>query len=374
MNGGLAVFYRDINERKQAEEKLKEADRRKDEFLAMLAHELRNPLAPIAAAAELLSIKGLNPEDIKHTSEVISRQVSHMTSLVNDLLDISRVTSGLVTLVRAPMDIKAIMAEAIEQVEPMIRAHDHHLEVLAAPLTLLVWGDHKRLVQVLANLLNNAAKYTPAGGNIVLQVEALEGYVGLTVRDSGIGMSPELVESAFELFAQAQRTSDRAEGGLGIGLALVRGIVELHGGTVTAHSKGLGLGSEFKVMLPRAGEIAPAVEKPGHSVAAQSGAAELKVLIVDDNVDAAKMLAMLLKIAGQRVFVEHRPGRALELAREVQPDVYLLDIGLPEMDGNELARRLRARPETSKAVLIAVTGYSQETGGASPSGRSSTII
>jgi PAS domain S-box-containing protein len=368
LNGGLAVFYRDINERKQAEEKLKEADRRKDEFLAMLAHELRNPLAPIAAAAELLSIKGLNPGDIKHTSEVISRQVSHMTSLVNDLLDISRVTSGLVTLVRAPMDIKAIMAEAIEQVEPMIRAHDHHLEVLAAPLTLLVWGDHKRLVQVLANLLNNATKYTPPGGKIVLQVEALEGYVALTVRDSGIGMSPELVESAFELFAQAQRTPDRAEGGLGIGLALVRGIVELHGGTVTAHSKGLGKGSEFRVMLPRAGEIAAAVEKPGHSLAAQAGAAELKVLIVDDNVDAAKMLAMLLKIAGQRVFVEHRPGRALELAREVQPDVFLLDIGLPEMDGNELARRLRAQPETSGAVLIAVTGYSQEAGGASPIG------
>ncbi len=190
----------------------------------------------------------------------------------------------------------------------------------------------------------------------------------LTVRDSGIGMSPELVESAFELFAQAQRTSDRAEGGLGIGLALVRGIVELHGGTVTAHSKGLGLGSEFRVLLPRAGEIAPAVEKPGHSLAAQAGAAELKVLIVDDNVDAAKMLAMLLKIAGQRVFVEHQPRHALELAREAQPDVCLLDIGLPEMDGNELARRLRAQPETSKAVLIAVTGYSQETGGASPIG------
>jgi CheY-like chemotaxis protein len=202
----------------------------------------------------------------------------------------------------------------------------------------------------------------------VLQVEALEGYVGLTVRDSGIGMSPELVESAFELFAQAQRTSDRAEGGLGIGLALVRGIVELHGGTVTAHSKGLGRGSEFKVLLPRAGEIAPAVEKPGHSLAGQTGTAELKVLIVDDNVDAARMLAMLLKIAGQRVLVEHQSGHALELAREAQPDVCLLDIGLPEMDGNELARRLRAQPETSKAVLIAVTGYSPETGGASPIG------
>ncbi|NPC54540.1 ATP-binding protein [Caenimonas soli] len=366
LNGGLAVFYRDINERKQAEEKLKEADRRKDEFLAMLAHELRNPLAPIAAAAELLSIEGLNSEDVQHTSEVISRQVSHMTSLVNDLLDMSRVTSGLVTLVRAPMDIKSIMAEAIEQVEPLIRSRDHHLAVLPAPVPALVWGDHKRLVQVLANLLNNAVKYTPPGGNIVLKVEALEGYVGLSVRDNGIGMSPELVESAFELFAQAQRTSDRADGGLGIGLALVRGIVELHGGTVTAHSDGLGLGSEFRVLLPRAGEIAPAVEKPGQSLAAQAGAAELKVLIVDDNVDAAQMLGMLLKVSGQRVFVEHLPKHALELARAAQPDVCLLDIGLPEMDGNELARRLRAQPETAGSVLIAVTGYSQENGRPSP--------
>jgi PAS domain S-box-containing protein len=361
LNGGLAVFYRDINERKRAEEKLKEADRRKDEFLAMLAHELRNPLAPIAAAAELLSIEGLNPEDVKHTSEVISRQVSHMTSLVNDLLDMSRVTSGLVTLVRAPMDIKSIMAEAIEQVEPLIRARDHHLAVLPAPVPALVWGDHKRLVQVLANLLNNAAKYTPPGGNIVLQVEALEGYVGLSVRDNGIGMSPELVESAFELFAQAQRTFDRAEGGLGIGLALVRGIVELHGGTVTAHSDGIGLGSEFRVLLPRAGEIGTAPEKPG-DVADEAGPAELKVLIVDDNVDAARMLAMLLKLSGLRVFVEHQPRHALELARAAQPDVCLLDIGLPEMDGNELARRLRAQPETSRAILVAVTGYSQEKG------------
>ena len=366
LNGGLAVFYRDINERKQAEEKLKEADRRKDEFLAMLAHELRNPLAPIAAAAELLSIEGLNPEDVKHTSEVISRQVSHMTSLVNDLLDMSRVTSGLVTLVRAPMDIKSIMAEAIEQVEPMIRARDHHLAVLPAPVPALIWGDHKRLVQVLANLLNNAAKYTPPGGNIVLQVEAQEGYVGLSVRDDGIGMSPELVESAFELFAQAQRSPDRADGGLGIGLALVRGIVELHGGTVTAHSQGVGKGSEFRVLLPRAGEIAAVAEQPDHPLATQAGAAELKVLIVDDNVDAARMLAMLLKVAGQRVFVEHQPKHALEVARAAQPDVCLLDIGLPEMDGNELARRLRAQPETSKAVLIAVTGYSQEKGSASP--------
>ena len=360
LNGGLAVFYRDINERKQAEEKLKEADRRKDEFLAMLAHELRNPLAPIAAAAELLSIEGLNAEDVKHTSEVISRQVSHMTSLVNDLLDMSRVTSGLVTLVRAPMDIMSILAEAIEQVEPLIRSRDHHLAVLPAPVPALVWGDHKRLVQVLANLLNNAAKYTPPGGNIVLKVEALEGFVGLSVRDDGIGMSAELVDSAFELFAQAQRTSDRADGGLGIGLALVRGIVELHGGTVTAHSGGPGLGSEFRVVLPRAGELAAAIEKPGRPLPAQAGAAELKVLIVDDNVDAAKMLAMLLKIAGQRVFVEHQPKHALEVARAAQPDVCLLDIGLPEMDGNELARRLRAQPETSNAVLVAVTGYSQD--------------
>lgn len=251
LGGGVAVFYRDINQRKQAEEKLKEADRRKDEFVAMLAHELRNPIAPIAAAAEVLSMPGIDAADVKHTGEVIARQIGHMTDLVNDLLDISRITSGMLDLHYSRVDVNQIVPEAIEQAEPLIRAHAHHLTVHPAGEPALVWGDRHRLVQVLVNLLNNSAKYTPRGGSIAVQVDSQEKHVVLSVRDNGIGMPPHLVVSVFELFAQAQRTPERATGGLGIGLALVKGIVDLHGGTVSAYSAGIGLGSEFRVMLPR---------------------------------------------------------------------------------------------------------------------------
>jgi signal transduction histidine kinase len=251
LGGGMAIFYRDIEQRKKAEEKLKVADRRKDEFVAKLAHELRNPIAPIASAAGVLSLPGLRPADVQRAGEIISRQVGHMTGLVNELLDIARITSGVVDLHPSDLDINEIVPEAVEQAEPLIKSHAHHLEVQLAAGSPRVWGDHQRLVQVLANLLNNAAKYTPTGGNIVLKVSAEEDYVLICVGDNGIGMPPEVVETAFELFAQAQRTPDRSEGGLGIGLALVKGIVELHGGTVTAHSDGPGRGSEFRVLLPQ---------------------------------------------------------------------------------------------------------------------------
>ena len=251
LGGGMAIFYRDIEQRKKAEEKLKVADRRKDEFVAKLAHELRNPIAPIASAAGVLSLPGLRPADVQRAGEIISRQVGHMTGLVNELLDIARITSGVVDLHPSDLDINEIVPEAVEQAEPLIKSHAHHLEVQLAAGSPRVWGDHQRLVQVVANLLNNAAKYTPTGGKIVLKVSAEEDYVVICVGDNGIGMPPELVETAFELFAQAQRTPDRSEGGLGIGLALVKGIVELHGGTVTAHSDGPGRGSEFRVLLPQ---------------------------------------------------------------------------------------------------------------------------
>jgi signal transduction histidine kinase len=251
LGGGMAIFYRDIDQRKKAEEKLKLADRRKDEFVAKLAHELRNPIAPIAAAAGVLSLPGLRPEDVQRAGDIISRQVGYMTGLVNELLDIARITSGVVDLHPSDLDINEIVPEAVEQAEPLIKSHAHQLEIQLASESPRVWGDRQRLVQVLANLLNNSAKYTPTGGNIVLQVRAEEDYVVISVRDNGIGMPPELVETAFELFAQAQRTPDRTEGGLGIGLALVKGIVELHGGTVTAQSEGPGTGSEFRALLPR---------------------------------------------------------------------------------------------------------------------------
>jgi PAS domain S-box-containing protein len=249
--GGMALFYRDISKRKRAEEKLKLADRRKDEFVATLAHELRNPIAPIASAAAILSLTGLGPGDVRHAGEVILRQVGHMTRLVNELLDISRIASGVVELHPGQLDMNEVVPEAVEQSEPLIASHAHHLSVRPSDEPARVWGDRQRLVQVMVNLLNNAAKYTPNGGSIALEVRAEEDYVVISVRDNGIGMPADLVESAFELFAQAERTPDRTEGGLGIGLALVKGIVELHGGTVTAHSEGPGRGSEFRVLLPR---------------------------------------------------------------------------------------------------------------------------
>jgi signal transduction histidine kinase len=237
--------------RRMAEEKLKEAGRRKDEFVVTLAHELRNPIAPIAAAAELLSLPGIGPADVGHAGEVISRQVGHMTDLVNDLLDISRIASGLVELHQRLLDVNEIVIEAIEQVEPLLKSRAHHLAMNLACEPARVWGDHLRLVQVVANLLSNAAKYTPRGGEILVTVELDEEDVSISVRDNGIGMPAELVDSVFELFAQVKRTSDRRDGGLGIGLALVKGLVERHGGRVSAHSAGMGLGSVFQVVLPR---------------------------------------------------------------------------------------------------------------------------
>jgi PAS domain S-box-containing protein len=360
LDGGMAVFYRDINERKQAEEKLKQADRRKDEFLAMLAHELRNPLAPIAAAAQLLARAELSALDVKHTSEVIARQVGHMTRLVNDLMDMSRVKGGQIDVDKVSLDVNEIVPEAVEQIEVLLRERGHRLNVRLSATPARVLGDRTRLVQVLANLLNNAAKYTAPGGDIALRVDAQEDYVAIAVRDSGIGMSADLLESAFGLFVQGQRSPDRTAG-LGIGLALVKAIVELHGGTTIAHSAGPGHGSEFLVLLPRDRASSQLGEKPVlDSLLAPTGLRELNILIVDDNVDAARMLALLMKVAGHRAVVAHEPQYALQLAQSTPPDVCLLDIGLPGMNGNELARHLRANPATSGAVLIAVTGYGQE--------------
>jgi len=350
----------DITERKAVEEKLREADRRKDEFLAMLAHELRNPLAPIGAAAELLQRMKLDEAMIKRTSQIIGRQVGHMTGLIDDLLDVSRVTRGLVQLEIEPLDVGAVLHEAVEQVMPLIQARRHDLALRQPPPGTLVAGDRKRLVQVVANLLNNAAKYTPEGGRLEIgSALDADGRVCIEVLDNGIGMAPELAVRAFELFAQAERSSDRASGGLGLGLALVKSLVELHGGVVACDSAGPGRGSRFAVCLPLlecqdATAAPPCEELP---IDAQPGS--LRVMIVDDNVDAAVTLSMLLESGGHRVAVEHDALRALECARQFSPQVCLLDIGLPEVDGLELARRLRALPQAMDALLVAVTGYGQ---------------
>ena len=359
-DGGLVCFFLDLTERKCAEEKLRAADQRKDEFLAMLAHELRNPLAPISAAADLLKIGRLDEARVRHSSAIIGRQVKHMTSLVDDLLDVSRVTRGLVTLARAPVAARTIVDEAIEQVRPMFEARRQHLAVDLPDPDTTVMGDKARLVQVLANLLNNAAKYSPEGRRIEVGARSDGTRLLLDVRDEGIGMETALTAHVFDLFTQAQRSSDRSQGGLGLGLALVKHLVELHGGTVACSSPGPGQGSRFDVALPLAEimqETADGAPEGGLSPAAP---APLRLLVVDDNIDAAATLGMLLEACGYAVEVENDSRSALARALAAPPQAALLDIGLPDMDGNELARRLRADPTTRDMVLVAVTGYGQE--------------
>ncbi|HZY19853.1 MAG TPA: PAS domain S-box protein [Ramlibacter sp.] len=341
-------------------DELKRAEARKDEFLAMLAHELRNPLAPIRSAAEVLRVVKLDEQRVRKTSEVIARQADHMTSLVDDLLDVSRVTRGLVQLASEPVDVAQVVAEAVEQLTPVIRARQHHLTVRQSPRVASVLGDHKRLVQVVANLLSNAAKFTAEGGNLLVRTEvhAEGGSVVVSVSDDGIGMEPALAARAFELFAQAERTPDRSAGGLGLGLALVKSLVELQGGTVTCTSDGLGRGSTFSITLPLAApQDRHAAEKED---AQRRTPRRLRAMVVDDNEDAAVMLALLLEGWGYDVAVEHDSRAALARAEKAPPEVFVLDIGLPVMDGNELARQLRARPATAGAVLIALTGYGQD--------------
>ncbi|MDN4038758.1 ATP-binding protein [Massilia sp. YIM B02443] len=359
----MAAFFRDITDRKLAEEKLMEADRRKDEFLAMLAHELRNPLAPISAAADLLRLGAPDEARVRQSSTIIGRQVRHMTRLVDDLLDVSRVTRGLITLGQARVAARAVVEEAVEQVRPNVDTRAQRLTVRLPPETAIVRGDKARLVQVVANVLGNAAKYTPAGRGIDLRADVLGAHLVLSVRDEGIGMERELTGRVFDLFAQAERSSDRSQGGLGLGLALVKHLVELHGGTVNCSSPGPGKGSTFVITLPLLAEPAAAAAvaaaaPSGEPVARRAG--RLKVLVVDDNVDAAETLGLLLASEGHEVVVEHESLRALERARSARPDVCLLDIGLPGVDGLELARRLRADPATAAALLVAITGYGQQ--------------
>ena len=343
----------------QAQGDLREANQRKDEFLAMLAHELRNPLAPIAAAAQLMELAPLDAERIRRTSTVISRQVRHMTGLVDDLLDVSRVTRGQVTINQAPQDMKNVVASAVEQVRPLIQARNHRLTLELPSETAQVLGDETRLVQIITNLLNNAAKYTPEGGHLRLSMETEPSQVIVRVIDDGIGIAPDLQLRVFDLFAQAERTSDRSQGGLGLGLALVKSLVALHGGQVSCFSEGANRGSCFSLRLPRFEPLPEAPERRKHPRLDAAGANH-RIMIVDDNADAATMLGMLLEASGHEVLVENGSLAALAVAGDELPSICILDIGLPDMDGYELARRLRQVEGLEQALLIAVTGYGQE--------------
>ena len=362
--GGALVrhvgVFSDATAQRQAEEKLREGDRRKDEFLAMLAHELRNPLAPITMAARILSQPGIDQGKRLEMSAIVMRQAEHMTSLIDDLLDVSRINKGLVTLDFEALDLKDVLASAVEQVRSLMEKQNHAFSIQVAGYALPVRGDRVRLVQVFSNILTNAAKYTPAGGKIALELSLANAQARVVVRDNGVGMSESLLPHIFDIFTQAERTPDRAQGGLGLGLSLVKNLVGLHGGSVTARSDGPGRGSELTVLLPlldEAAQAAPPLPPPEVDRQAQA----LHIMVVDDNVDAATTVAMLLEIDGHAVSVAHSAEQALAVlaAASNPPQAFVLDIGLPGMDGYELARRLRAAPETAGATLIALTGYGQ---------------
>jgi signal transduction histidine kinase len=346
---------------------LRQADRRKDEFLAMLAHELRNPLAPIRNALEILRLRGVGAHDeaAGQAWDMVERQTGHLSRLVDDLLDVSRITRGKINLERAPVEVGEVVRRAVETSRPVIEARRHKLDVRMPPRLVWVEGDLTRLAQVVLNLLNNAAKYTEEGGHITLTLDApapedgRPAEVVLRVRDTGVGIPPEMLPRVFDLFTQVDRTLDRSQGGLGIGLTLVRRLVEMHGGRAEAHSEGAGKGSEFVVRLPALAGAVPAPRTDAEGAAEPAGPPR-RILVVDDNLDSAHSLATLLRLFGNEVLEAHDGAAALEAAGAFRPDVAILDIGLPGMDGYELARRLRRLPGLEHVRLAALTGYGSE--------------
>lgn len=341
-----------IHALKVAEDTLRNADRRKDEFLAMLAHELRNPLAPIRNASELLTrISPDNPQ-LNAMAGIIKRQITQLSRLVDDLLDVSRITQGRIELQQLPVDLSAVIAQAMESVEPLIREHRHKAYLAVGYKPLYVKGDRARLVQCVANLLTNAAKYTDIGGEIRVDMREEAGTAAISVTDNGVGISDELLPKIFDLFVQSDRSLDRSQGGLGIGLSVVRQLIEMHGGRVYASSEGLGRGSKFELRLP----LIPAPQAVDEDVQARNLGPK-RILIVDDNVDAADSLAMVLSQSGHSAEAVFTPSEALRRAATFDPEVILLDIGLPGMDGYEVAKHIRAAG--SAARLVALTGYGQ---------------
>jgi PAS domain S-box-containing protein len=355
---GIVSVATDITDRKHFEDTLREADRRKDEFLAMLSHELRNPLAPIRNAVQVLSILGTPDPRFQEARDIIVRQVGHLTRLVDDLLDVSRLTRGKITLKKETLLMADVLDAAVETSRPLIDHHAHSLAVRLTDPGLRLEGDHARLVQVIANLLANAAKFTPKGGHISVVAERSAGDAVIRVRDTGVGIAKAAQGRVFELFAQEETTLARSQGGLGIGLTLVKRLVDMHGGRVTVQSEGPGRGSEFKVTLP----ALAATEASTDGVVEREDAkptSRLRVLVVEDNADAAGGLKMLLELAGHDVEVASDGLQALRLVDEFEPHVALVDIGLPVLDGFQVARRIRQEHPT-RPLLVALSGYGRE--------------
>jgi signal transduction histidine kinase/CheY-like chemotaxis protein len=371
---GICLMLTDLSERKRFEEleraqaalrkneeALRQADRRKDEFLATLAHELRNPLAPMRNAVAFLRAKGTSAPELRWAHDVIDRQVALMARLLDDLLDVSRVALDRPDLKRTLVELGSVIDAAVETSLPLIEAARHELTVSLPPQPIYLHADPVRLAQVFANLLNNAAKYTDEGGRIRLVAEQRGHEVVISVSDTGIGIAPELLPHVFEIFSQAKSTSRPSKGGLGIGLSLVKGLVELHGGLVNAHSDGLAEGSTFTVRLPIVDGAEP--RKGSHrSVQADSveARATRRILVVDDQPDSADSLSMLLQALGHDVDTAYDAERAIELAGTMLPDVILLDIGMPRIDGYEACRRIRSGTGGEKMRIVALTGWGQE--------------
>jgi PAS domain S-box-containing protein len=363
---GALCLVSDITGQKRLEmqllrqaERLKEADRRKDEFLAMLAHELRNPLAPLSNSLEIIGLPGVGPSEIDQSLQIARRQIQYMARLLEDLLDVSRITRGKVELRKQEVDMATIVAHAIETTRSFIASHQHALTVALPSEVVPVLGDPTRLEQIVANLLNNAAKYTDAGGRIDVGL-AREGLQAVVrVRDTGIGISPEMQEHIFELFVQAEQSLDRSQGGLGIGLTLAHSLVELHGGAISVASEGVGLGSEFVVRLPVLARREKTPPASGPSAPTDPGG-RLRILLVDDSRDATKTLGTILEMRGHEIASVGDGPTAIERAVSWAPDVVMLDIGLPGMDGYQVGQRLRQHRGSDRLKMIALTGYGGE--------------
>jgi PAS domain S-box-containing protein len=355
---GASKIGRDISQQKQIEAERQEADRRKDEFLAMLAHELRTPIASIDGAAQLLG-KLETESELEWARDVIQKQIKHLSRMIDDLLDVSRITRGKIGLRKEVLSLSPIVSGAVETVRPLIEERKHELVVSLAPGALRVEGDPIRLEQILVNLLTNAAKYTESGGKISLSATHDQDSIVIQVRDNGLGIAADLLSRIFDLFTQGDRSAARSEGGLGIGLTLARQLAEMHGGQITATSAGLGQGSEFTLRLPAAKGM-PSPKLPAKDRLPRLARQSSRILVVDDNVDMANGMAKLLSLLGHDVTTAHNGEEALDVAREQRPEVILLDIGLPKLDGYQVVRQLRQEACCRTALIIAVSGYGQE--------------
>jgi CheY-like chemotaxis protein len=363
----VAALFRDITERRSAEDQLRsfaddlaEVDRRKTDFLATLAHELRNPLAPIRSGLGVMRLNRDEAPAMARVREMMERQVTHMVHLIDDLLDIARISGGKLNLRKTRVALSDVLRSAVETSQPLVEAGRHELQVDLPADQLYVDGDATRIAQVVANLLNNAAKYTPAGGHIALTLRRVDSLALIEVTDTGIGIPAAALGGVFDMFSQVGSEIDRSQGGLGIGLSLVRELVQMHGGSVVAQSAGAGQGSRFTVRLPLAAESPGGRTAPGFETGAAAAPGGLRILVVDDNVDAAVTLAMLLELDGHAVQVAHSGGDALGLVRALQPAVVLLDIGMPGMDGYQTAEAIRKLPGVAQPCLVALTGWGAE--------------